>query len=130
MNRLPDWEPRLADYLASVLHAPHAYGSHDCALHGANAVLAVTGVDRGAAFRGRYTTEIGAARALKKHGAGTLEATFDAQLPMIPPALAQRGDLVLAQGAIGVCVGGEAMFAGAAGLERIGRAQWTRAWRV
>lgn len=130
MTRLSDWEARLAEYLAGVFHTPHQYGVHDCALHGANAVLAQTGVDHGAPFRGRYTTELGAARALKKHGAGTLEATFDAHLPIIPTALARRGDLVCAQGAIGVCIGGEAVFAGEAGLERIVRADWTRAWRV
>ena len=130
MTRLPDWEQRLADYLAGVLNTPHRFGSHDCALHGANAVLAQTGHDYAAAYRGRYTTELGAARALRKHGAGSLQATFDVQLPVINPALAQRGDLVMAQEAIGVCVGGHAMFAGAQGLERIARTEWSRAWKV
>lgn len=130
MMRLPDWESRLAAYLDAICDMPHVYGQHDCALHGANAVLAQTGVDHGAPFRGRYTTEIGAARALRKHGAGTIEATFDAHLSAVAPALAQRGDLVMAQGAIGVCIGGEAIFAGEAGHARIGRAEWTRAWRV
>lgn len=130
MTRLPDWEERLATYLASVRETPHAYGRHDCALHGANAVLAQTGVDHGAPFRGRYKTEIGAARALRRFGAGTVEATYDAHFPSIPPALAQRGDIVLAQGAIGVCIGGEAIFAGDTGHQRIARAEWARAWRV
>lgn len=128
--RMPDWEERLAAYLNGVRDVPHAYGSHDCALHGANAVAAMTGNDFGIPFRGRYRTELGAARALRKRGAGTLEATFGAHLPEIHPALAQRGDMVLAQGSIGVCIGSEAMFAGEHGLERIGRAAWTRAWRV
>ncbi len=130
MNRLPDWETRLAGYLESVLHAPHAYGQHDCALHGANAVLAQTGVDHGAPFRGRYSTATGSVRALRKYGAGTLEATFDRHLDEVPPALARRGDLVLAQGSVGVCIGGEAMFASEQGLIRIARADWARAWRV
>jgi hypothetical protein len=128
--RLPDWEPRLAAYLASVRDTPHAYGKHDCALHGANAVLAQTGVDHGAPFRGRYKTELGAARALRRFGAGTLVAEFDAHFATISPALAQRGDLVMAQGAIGVCIGGEAIFAGDNGHQRIARAEWARAWRV
>ncbi len=130
MTRLPDWEARLAEYLASVLHTPHVYGDHDCALHGANAVFAQTGEDHGAPFRGRYSTALGAARALKKYGEGTLEATFDGRLSSVAPALARRGDLVLADGSIGVCVGGEAVFAGEAGLTRIARPGWTRAWRV
>jgi hypothetical protein len=130
MTRLHDWEPRLSNYLASVRDTPHTYGTHDCALHGANAVLAQTGVDHGKPFRGRYKTEIGAARALRRFGAGSLEAEFDAHLSGIPVALAQRGDLVLAQGAIGVCIGGEAIFAGEQGHQRIARAEWARAWRV
>lgn len=128
--RLPDWETRLSAYLADVASRPHAYGRHDCALHGANAVLAQTGRDYGAPFRGRYRTELGAARALRRFGAGDLVATFDRHLAVIPPALARRGDLVLAQGSVGVCIGGEAMFAGNDGLERVARAEWTRAWRV
>ena len=128
--RLPDWEDRLAAYLLGVRDMPHAYGSHDCALHGADAVRAMTGDDFGAPFRGRYNTELGAARALRKYGAGTLEATFSAHFEDVPPALARRGDLVLAQGSIGVCIGGEAIFAGDAGSERIGRAAWARGWRV
>ncbi|RDE05441.1 DUF6950 family protein [Sphingomonas aracearum] len=130
MIRRPDWEQRLADYLASVADVPHAYGRHDCALHGANAVLALTGEDAATRFRGRYQTEIGAARALRRFGAGSVEATFDATFPAIPPALARRGDLVMADGAIGVCVGGEAVFAGETGQVRWPRADWTRAWRV
>jgi hypothetical protein len=128
--RLPDWEVRLAAYLVAVASEPHAYGSHDCALHGANAVLAQTGRDHGAPFRGRYRTQLGAARALRKYGSGDLVTTFDRHLEVIPPSLARRGDLVLAQGSVGVCIGGDAMFAGADGLERIARLEWSRAWRV
>lgn len=128
--RLSDWEDRLADYLIGIRDMPHTYGSHDCALHGANSVLAMTGDDFGAPFRGRYHTELGAARALRKYGAGTLDATFSAHFEDVLPALARRGDIVLAQGSIGVCIGGEAIFAGNDGSERIGRAAWTRAWRV
>lgn len=141
MTRLPDWEARLSAYLAEVRGLPHAYGSHDCALHGANVVNALIGIDHGAPFRGRYTTELGAAKALRKYGAGTLEATFDAHLPVIPIAFAGRGDLVMAEGSIGVCIGGDAMFVGAAGeqegLVRIprrdrvtGATLWQKAWRV
>lgn len=130
MTRLPDWEERLAEYLAGVLHAPHVYGDHDCALHGAKAVFAQTGVDHAAPFRGRYTTARGAALALRKFGAGSLEATLDAHLPTVPPALAQRGDLVMADGSVGVCVGGDAVFAGETGLTRMARSRWTRAWKV
>ncbi len=134
MSRLPDWETRLSAYLAEVFDKPHEYGVHDCALHGANAVLAQTGIDHGAPFRGAYSTEIGAAKALRTLGAGSLEATFDRHLEVIPKAFARRGDLVMADDSIGVCVGGDAMFVGTEGardgLIRVPRRSWTKAWRV
>lgn len=134
MIRLPDWEARLHDYLADAGDRPFAFGSHDCALHGAAVVLAVTGEDHGAPFRGRYTTARGSVRALRKWGAWTVEATFDAHLPATAPAFARRGDLVLSEGMVGVCIGADALFVGREGerdgLVRIGRAAWTKAWSV
>jgi hypothetical protein len=141
MTRLPDWEARLSAYLAEARSLPHAYGSHDCALHGANVVRAITGIDHGAPFRGRYSTARGALKVLRSIGAGTLEATFDAHLPVIPVAFAGRGDLVMAEESIGVCIGGDALFVGAEGeqegLVRLPRRNrvtgaplWQKAWRV
>jgi len=134
MARLIDWEPRLATYLAEARDRPFEWGSHDCALHGANGVLAVLGVDYGAPFRGKYQSETGAARALRRYGAGTVEATFDAHLSVVPVAFAQRGDLVMSKGAVGICLGGDAAFVGEegaqAGLVRLPRSAWEKAWAV
>ena len=134
MSRLPDWEARLHAYLEEVREKAFAWGEHDCALHGANVVKVMTGEDHGAPFRGRYSTPRGAAGALRRYGAGTLEATFDSHLEAIPPAFAGRGDLVLADGSLGVCMGGFALFVGAEGerdgLVRVARAKWVKAWRV
>jgi hypothetical protein len=132
--RRADWEIRLGDYLASVADRPFAWGNHDCALHSANAVLAMTGIDFAKRFRGRYRTAIGSVRALKRYGAGTLEGTIDAMFPTIGRAFAGRGDLVMHAGALGICVGGDGLFVGeeggAAGLVRIPRAAWSKAWRI
>ena len=132
--RLPEWEQRLGDYLAEVRDTPFAYGVHDCALHGGNVVLAITGVDHAEPFRARYATALGAARALRTIGAGSLEATFDSHLQEKPVAFAARGDLVMAGDAIGVCIGGDALFVGQEGqfdgLVRLPRSAWTKAWKV
>ena len=132
--RLPDWEARLGAYLAEARDTPFAYGVHDCALHGGSVVLAITGEDHAAPFRERYSTALGAARALRTIGAGSLEATFDSHLEEKPVAFAARGDLVMADGAIGVCIGGDALFVGqedgAEGLVRLPRSTWTKAWKV
>lgn len=132
--RYPDWELRLGAYLEAVRWKPFDWGDHDCALHGANAVLAMTGIDFAVGFRGKYRTAIGSVRALQRYGAGTLEATIDTMVPVIGRAFAGRGDLVMSAGAIGVCVGGDGVFVGeedaAAGLIRLPRREWSKAWRI
>ena len=132
MMRYVDWEQRLSDYLASVASRPFKWGEHDCALHIANAVAAITGDDIAADFRGKYSTELGSARALKRFGAGTLEATIDTLLDPIEPAFAQRGDVVMRDGMLGVCVGATAAFVGEEGgkpgLVEFPRREWQKAW--
>ncbi|WP_206431078.1 hypothetical protein [Sphingomonas sp. ABOLE] len=134
MTRLLDWEARLADYLASVADRPMAWGSHDCALHAAHAILALTGEDHATAYRGRYQTARGAARALRRQGHADVEAQFDVLFPAIAPAFAQRGDIVQRGDAVGVCIGAEALFVGEEGeregLVRVPRREWTKAWAI
>lgn len=133
-TRRSDWEQRLHAYLVENRGAVFAWGITDCALFAAGAVEAMTGDDPAAAYRGKYRTAAGSAKALVKFGAGTLEATIDAAFEPIGRAFARRGDLVMYDGAVGICVGGDALFVGeeggAAGLVRVPRVQWSKAWRV
>lgn len=132
--RLSDWEARLSEYIASHVSSTFEWGETDCALFVAGAIEAITGEDPATEFRGRYTTEMGAARALIKYGAGTLEATMDAKFGQIEVPFAQRGDIVMHEGATGVVIGAEALFIGRGGgqegLVRIPRADWQKAWRI
>lgn len=134
MTRRSTWEADLAAYIAEVRTRPYVYGEHDCGLFVAGAVLAMTGEDPGAPFRGQYTNEIGCAKALKKFGAGDLESTLDSLFEPCPPGFARRGDLVWSGDAVGVCFGPYALFVGQEGehegLVRVPRAEWSRAWRV
>lgn len=142
MRRLPDWEQRLADYVASVRERPFEWGAHDCILHGASAIEAMTGVDIAADYRGRYHDRASAAAILKARGRGTLLRTIDDVLERRPPSRALRGDLVWFEGSVGVCLGamaafvGEERIAGCAGLPfrrglvMIPRHLWTKAWAV
>lgn len=134
MNRRSDWEQRLAEYLANCEGAAFIWGEKDCALFAADAVIAMTDTDPAAAFRGRYSTATGSARALKRYGAGTLEETISALFPDRPIGFARRGDLVMHDGAVGVCIGADAVFIGREdqrdGLVRVARTEWTRAWGV
>lgn len=142
MRRRPDWEERLAGYLAEVRDRPFQYGTHDCILFSASAVLAQTGVDIAADYRGKYHDKAGAAAILKSQGKGTLLRTLDATLPRRKPSRARRGDLVWFEGSVGVCIGAEALFVGEErlaeragtvmreGLVAIPRRLWTKAWAV
>lgn len=143
MHRYADWETRLAAYLAPLRTRPFAWGTHDCCTFAAGAVEAMTGVDPMPEFRGHYSTAIGSARALRRFGAGTLEATIDTKFERVPAPLAQRGDVVMirqfegqSDGLLGIAWSSFAIAVGAEGaregLLRLNRADWIepRAWRV
>jgi hypothetical protein len=136
MYRKPDWDARLAAYLDPLRARPFAWGTHDCCIFTAGAVEAMTGVDPMPEFRGRYSTAIGSARALTRFGKGTLEATLDAKFEAVPEALAHRGDIIMSDGALGICWGSALIAVGLEGeregLVKIERRRWSnaRAWHV
>jgi hypothetical protein len=80
--RLPDWPERLAALVEARRDAPFAWGVQDCMIWAADAVLACTGEDPAAPWRGSYATE---AEAL------AIMAGFGGQVPMIEAVQAARG---------------------------------------
>jgi len=136
MRRLPDWEARLAAYLEPLRAVPFAWGHHDCCTFTAGAVEAMTGVDPMPEYRGRYSTAIGSARALRRFGAGDLASTMSAKFSAVSPALAHRGDIIMSDGLLGICMGGFLAAVGSEGgregLIRINRRAWSvpQAWQV
>jgi hypothetical protein len=137
MKRFADWEERLAAYIEPLRRRPFAWGTHDCCTFTLSAVEAMTGQDPMPEFRGRYRSLSGSIRALRKIGAGDLVATLTQKLgEPIVPSLAQRGDVVMAGGSIGICFGPFALMVGQEaereGLIRIPQPfdSWEWAWRV
>lgn len=136
MHRKADWEARLAAYLEPLRTRPFAWGEHDCCTFVAGAVEAMTGADPIPEFRGRYSSAAGSTKALKRYGAGTLEATLDTKVARVPASLAQRGDVIMTGGLLGICSGAFAIAVGAEGerdgLLKLERAGWVDpiAWRV
>lgn len=129
--RLPDWERRLNAWLLEPGRDRFEYGVQDCALFGCGAVMAMTGVHPAPQFIGAYDGAESAAEALRELGKGTLLKTFDDYFARKKPAFAQRGDLVMAQKAIGVCMGANGVFlAQEVGLTRLPRSAFAVAWRV
>jgi hypothetical protein len=134
--RLPDWTERLAELVEERRQAPFAWGSQDCCLFAADAVVAVTGGDPAAAWRGKYRTEAGAERLLGALGLeGTVaQALADFGLQECPPAFAQRGDLaIVASGnlpTVGVVLGDAVAAPGPDGLAFVPLTSASRAWGV
>jgi hypothetical protein len=128
VNKHANWERALSEYLAGVDIA--AMGAAPCAKFVSGAVLSQTGRDIHEPFEGKYTTPIGAVKALIKYGAGTLEATFDSLFDERPIGFAQRGDVIFYDDSVGICVGGHAIFINGGVFENIERARWVKAWAV
>ena len=128
--RAEDWPERLADAIAKARLQPFAWGTHDCATW-AFAVAARLRNDPPPEWVGTYKTELGAARRLKKAGL-TLQDLGTAILgaPRIWPLMAQRGDVVFAGGAYGVCIGAHIAQVGPDGLVMKPLALAEQAWKV
>jgi hypothetical protein len=101
LHRYSDWPSRLHSYLETRRYAEFAYGSHDCCLFVADAIVAMTGIDVAASFRNTYHSGPGALRRICAYSAfATVEdlvATVFREhgLPEISPAHAARGDVAL-----------------------------------
>lgn len=154
LERFDDWLARLEAQLALQQQKSFEWGAFDCALHACDCVLAITGVDLAADFRGKYSSQE-EALAIMRQLVGSewpgvtgsalemLAANIAAQFEIpqaIFPTFARRGDVVLvrqpndlpAMGTLGV-VGLDGLFALCAsdqGLARVHMAHWIRGWLI
>lgn len=134
MTRLEYWPQILADFIAAA-DRPFCWGTWDCGLLAADCVLAMTGVDIAAEFRGRYKTARGARKVMRGDMAQMMARVSQTYgMPAIPPLAAQRGDMVMIDtplgDALGICVGSRVACAGPDGLVYVPIAQALLAWRV
>ena len=112
------WPEIMAECIEAASCRPFVWGADDCCLFAADVVLAMTGEDYAAEFRGKYSTARGALSALKKYGKGDIEKTLDSKFDR--RGFPMRGDVVMAvidgQQALGICVGTQAAFKGPDGV--------------
>lgn len=133
IQRRPDWQRRLDLYLAEVRGTQFSYGTLDCALFTAGAVLAMTGEDPAASFRG-YRTAAGGQRVLRRRGLWRASDLADRFLPPIPPQSAAAGDVgeIATPDGPALCIvqGPHLYVMMAGGLALLSRDRLCRAWRV
>lgn len=89
--RLPDWDRRLVEAMASHIVHPFAWGTFDCARLMADAVRAVVGFDPLDGFA--WSSAIEARRALRRVDADCVGDYISRLFPEIDPSEARRGDL-------------------------------------
>lgn len=114
LSRYRDWEARLDAYFRATAERAFVWGGNDCALWACAGIAAETGIDPSAPFRTErrlyYTTDRGAARAMKRFAGGGLaevaeKIAAEHGAPEVPPTYAGRGDLVLFVGGLGPTLG-------------------------
>ena len=149
LQRTPHWATReFSAHLKAHAEDPFVWGENDCCLFPANAILAFTGTDLAADFRGKYHDQAGALAAIETIACGKTVADAAAWCAakhgleeLTHPLLAQRGDLVVLQQpfvhSFGALIAGvvhlngcEAVTVGEGGLVRLPLSAVVRGWRV
>jgi hypothetical protein len=104
-QRLSGWPERHFALIEARRNVPFAWHDNDCCSFAADAVMALSGRDIFADYRGKYHDAAGAAEFIA--AADGIRLMFD--LPSKPIGFAQRGDLVIAmldgRETVGVVVG-------------------------
>jgi hypothetical protein len=94
MTRISNWAKHLNALVDSRRNTPFQWGVNDCMLWPADCVLAITGEDPAAEYRGTYSTALSAMRIAEKHGG--IRGLVSRQLNDWPvkKEFARRGDIV------------------------------------
>lgn len=118
-TRLLDWHQFLTDLINERRTQPFIWGTNDCSLWAADAILSITGEDFAADVRGTYDDAIGAYKAIVKvYEVDNVKQIFEKLFGEEKPACyARQGDIVYQasnyQGfnsAVGVCNGEQSFF--------------------
>lgn len=147
MMRPFDWQSRMSRALAARRETSFAWGRHDCALFACDMAEAVCGIDFAAPLRGRYGTRREAYAVLGDFAGGGLEQAAEKiargrGCAEVAPLMARRGDIILAEiavggapggalgDALGICLGERIAFAAERGFAQLPLVKARRAWRV
>jgi len=134
ITRLPDWRTRLEVAMNDLAAQPFRPGTVDCAQAAAIAVLAMTGTDLRATFKGSYSSLKGGFKILRKAGYSDLADLVGQYFPEVPVAFGQVGDIaVLTSGkqpALGIVQGARIYIRAQTGLATASLLSAERMFRV
>lgn len=126
-----DWEARASAEIERWRGVRFAWGKRDCCRFAAAIVRAMTGRDPMRGLRGKSASKRAALRLIAEQ---PIAQRLDAKFERVPPAFAQRGDIVMTDGSVGIFWAGAGLFLGAEGeaegLVSVPRAEFTGVWRV
>lgn len=134
--RLKDWPEKLYAEVRKANDVPFCWGKSDCVLFTCDCIKAMTGEDYAKGVRGKYSTEKGAFRILKKmEGVTSIEELATKHLGN-PVELSKlmRGDVVSFESptgpALGITLGRLSVFRNPRGMTSVETLSCLRGWRV
>ena len=132
MATIDSIETRVKAFLSKPENSIFKWGLKDCALFANDMLVEVFNFkDVGAAFRGKYATDLGAAKTIFKNGYKSVPDIPDCHLTVVE--MPQAGDVVLHPqlDALGVCAGEYSYFIQEHdGLKRVMNRDCRKAWRL
>lgn len=123
-------------FIADKRDRPFVWGKQDCCLFAADWVRLVTKVDPAQALRGKYRTELGAKRALKRAGFNAIEDIANDRLGQsLAPLQLTRGDIALVMNhvdepTLGIVWGAIVWVMTPSGVSHLAVDQVIKGWRV
>lgn len=130
--RKNNWPEKLDEVLNRYRATQFEYGRADCWLFVTDAISAITeNTLYNEAIEASYTSLKSGLKFIKKtYGVKHYEDLPDVFFKQINPRMAQRGDLVMFNKTMGICIGAFGLFLKDEGLVHVGMTQCHRAWRV
>lgn len=130
--RKENWAKELSSTLETWQNMPFIWGETDCFHFAMACINNMTGRTIAAEINCTYSTFRGSLKQLKKefqvNGLAEFASSLFAHIPLVQ---ARRGDLVLYQGALGICLGRKSAFmTETQGLMFMETLQCQDAWRV
>lgn len=130
--RPQNWPALLGQYVDDARGKAFAWGVNDCVTFSGGWVGLVTGQNPAARFVEKYADEAEARAIMASHGVDDYESAgrFLFGEPDVLTVRADRGDIVLAADALGICLGLTGAFVTLSGLVFLRRDKFRKFWRV